>query len=174
MDDSRTPTDNLQIESQDGCHPGDGRGSIVTRLPSASDENENQLDGDGQERLSSAASAMGRPDVLAQDSLNNNDNCPASNEVAAFESSENAPGESPRDGQALVGKDNKAPGKRSPRTKRGPMKKIPQARHTSCKRSCSFHSAGTSFVASPRDGSKSVVLKVTWCWPLESAMAHGH
>ncbi|XP_059268552.1 consortin [Mustela nigripes] len=126
MDDSRTPTDNLQIESQDGCHPGDGRGSIVTRLPSASDENENQLDGDGQERLSSAASAMGRPDMLAQDSLNNNDNCPASNEVAAFESSENAPGESPRDGQALVGKDNKAPGKRSPRTKRGPMKKIPQ------------------------------------------------
>lgn len=126
MDDSGTPTDNLQIESQDGCHPGDGRGSIVTRLPSASDENENQLDGDGQERLSSAASAMGRPDVLAQDSLNNNDNCPASNEVAAFESSENAPGESPRDGQALVGKDKKAPGKRSPRTKRGPMKKIPQ------------------------------------------------
>ncbi|XP_032245229.1 consortin [Phoca vitulina] len=126
MDDSRTPTDNLQIESQDGCHPGDGVGSIGTRLPSASDENENQLDGDGYECLSSGASAMGQPDVLAQDSLNNNENCPPSSEVAVCESSENTSCESPKDGQALMGKDKNIPGKRSPRAKRGTTKKIPQ------------------------------------------------
>jgi len=126
MDDSRTPTDNLQIESQDGCHPGDGVGSIGTRLPSASDENENQLDGDGYECLSSGASAMGQPDVLAQDSLNNNENCPPSSEVAVCESSENTSCESPKDGQALMGKDKNIPGKRSPRAKRVTTKKIPQ------------------------------------------------
>ncbi|CAD7674660.1 unnamed protein product [Nyctereutes procyonoides] len=125
MDDSGTPTDNLQIESQDGCHPGDGVGRIVTCLPSASDENENQLERDGHKCLSSGTSAMGKPDVLAQDSINNNENCPPSCEVAVWESSEDTSCESPRDGQALVGRDRKVPGKRSTRTKKG-MTKIPQ------------------------------------------------
>lgn len=125
MDDSGTPTDNLQIESQDGCHPGDGVGRIVTCLPSASDENENQLERDGHKCLSSGTSAMGKPDVLAQDSINNNENCPPSCEVAVWESLEDTSCESPRDGQALVGRDRKVPGKRSTRTKKG-MTKIPQ------------------------------------------------
>ena len=89
MDDSGTPACNLQIEPQDGCHPGDGVESIVTCLPSASDENENQLDGDGLELLTSSDSAMGKPEVFQQDSLNNNESCTPSCEVAASENSEN-------------------------------------------------------------------------------------
>ncbi|XP_019277941.2 consortin isoform X1 [Panthera pardus] len=126
MDDSETPTYNLQIEPQDGYHPGDGVGSTVTRLASASDENENQLDGDGQERLSPGAGAMGRPAVCEQDSLNNNERCTPSYEVAVRENLGDTSYESPKDGQASVGKDKKIPGKRSSRTKRGTTKKIAQ------------------------------------------------
>uniref|UniRef100_A0AC11EHG7 Consortin, connexin sorting protein n=1 Tax=Ovis aries TaxID=9940 RepID=A0AC11EHG7_SHEEP len=135
MDDSETPAYNLQIEPQDGCHPGDGVESIVTCLPSASDENENQLDGDGLELLTSSDSAMGKPEVWEQDSLNNNESCTPSCEVAASESSESISCESPKDGQALLRKDHKIPGSRSSRGKRGTVKKIPQAmllRDNSC------------------------------------------
>lgn len=126
MDDSETPTYNLQIEPQDGCHPGDGVESRVTLLPSASDENENQLDGTGHEHLTSSDSAMGKPEVLEQDSLNNNESCTPSCEVAASENSENTPCEGPKDGQTFLGKDKKVPGKRTLRSKRGTAKKIPQ------------------------------------------------
>ncbi|KAB1258830.1 Consortin [Camelus dromedarius] len=89
MDDSETPTYNLQIEPQDERHPDDSVGSIVTCLPSASDENENQLDGDGHELLTSSDSAVGKPEVFEQDSLNNNESCTPSCEVDASENSEN-------------------------------------------------------------------------------------
>ncbi|XP_011856354.1 PREDICTED: consortin [Mandrillus leucophaeus] len=125
MDDSDTPTYNLQIEPQDGCHPGDSVERSVTCLPSASDENENQLDGDGPEHLTSSDSAMGKPQVSEQDSLNNNESCILSCEVAAGENSENTLCEGSRDEQAFLGKDKKIPGKRSPRSKKGTTKKIP-------------------------------------------------
>lgn len=126
MDDSGTPTCNLQIEPQDGCHPGDSVESTVTHLPSASDENENRLDTEGHERLTSGDSAMGRPEASEQDSLNNNERCTPGCEVAASENSENAPCEGPKDGQDFLGKDKRTPGKRSSRNKRGTAKKIPQ------------------------------------------------
>lgn len=126
MDDSDPPTYNLQIESQDGCHPGDSAERRVTHLPSASDENENQLDGDGPEHLTSSGSAMGRTEVLEQDSLNNNESCVSSCEVAASESAENTECEGPKDGQDFLGKDKKIPGKRSTRTKKGTVKKLTQ------------------------------------------------
>uniref|UniRef100_A0A8C0C7B7 Consortin, connexin sorting protein n=1 Tax=Balaenoptera musculus TaxID=9771 RepID=A0A8C0C7B7_BALMU len=128
MDDSETPTYNLQIEPQDGCHPGDGVESIVTCLPSASDENENQLDGDGDghELLTSSDSAMGKPEVFEPDSLNNNESCTSSCEVAASENLENTACEGPKDGQDFLRKDPKIPGKRSSRSKKGTVKKIPQ------------------------------------------------
>uniref|UniRef100_A0A2I3H347 Consortin, connexin sorting protein n=1 Tax=Nomascus leucogenys TaxID=61853 RepID=A0A2I3H347_NOMLE len=125
MDDRDTPTYNLQIEPQDGCHPGDSVERSVTCLPSASDENENQLDGDGHEHLTSSDSAMGKPQVSEQDSLNNNESCTLSCQVAAGENSENTLCEASRDEQALLGKDKKIPGKRSPRSKKGTAKKIP-------------------------------------------------
>lgn len=126
MDDSETPTCNLQIEPQDGCHPGDSVESTVTHLPSASDENENQLDTEGHERLTSGDSAMGKPEASEQDSLNNNERCAPGWEVAASENLENAPREGPKDGQDFLGKDKRIPGKRSSRNKRGTAKKIPQ------------------------------------------------
>ncbi|PNI36621.1 CNST isoform 2 [Pan troglodytes] len=125
MDDSDTPTYNLQIEPQDGCHPGDSVERSVTCLPSASDENENQLDGDGHEHLTSSDSAMGKPQVSEQDSLNNNESCTLSCEVAAGENSQNTLCEASRDEQAFLGKDKRIPGKRSPRSKKGTAKKIP-------------------------------------------------
>ncbi|XP_029085144.1 consortin isoform X2 [Monodon monoceros] len=125
MDDSKTPTYNLQIEPQVGCHPGDGVESTVTCLPSASDENENQLDGDGHELLTSSDSAMGKPEVFEPDSLNNNESCTSSCEVAAGENLKNAACEGPKDGQAFLRKDQKIPGKSS-RSKKGTVKKIPQ------------------------------------------------
>lgn len=126
MDDSETPTCNLQTEPQDGCHPGDSVASIVTHFPSASDENENQLDGDGHERLTGSDRAMGKPEVSEQDSLNNNESCAPSCEAAAGENLENTPCEGPGDGQDVLGKDKRIPGKRSSWSKRGTAKKIPQ------------------------------------------------
>ncbi|MBZ3886364.1 Consortin [Sciurus carolinensis] len=125
MDDSDTPTYNLQLEPQDGCHPGDSVESRVTCLPSVSDENENQLDGEGPELLTSSDSTMGKTEVFEQDSLNNNESCMSSCEVAASENSEHTPSEGPKDEQAFFGKDKKAAGKRSTRTKKGTVKKIP-------------------------------------------------
>ncbi|XP_066237767.1 consortin [Saccopteryx leptura] len=125
MDDSETPVYNLQIEPQDGCHPGGSVESIVTHLPSASDENENQLDGDGHDCLTSSDSAMGKPEVSEQDSLNNNDSTPSC-EVAASENSEGTPCEGPTDGQDSLGRNKIIPGKRSPRSKSGIAKKTPQ------------------------------------------------
>lgn len=125
MDDCETPANNLQLDPQDGRQPGESVESIVTRLPSASDENENQLEGDSPEQLTSGDSAMGKPGVLEQDSLNNNENCTPSCEVATSGNSENAPFEDSRDGQAF-GKDKKISGKKSSRNKRGTTKKTPQ------------------------------------------------
>uniref|UniRef100_A0A8C9AK88 Consortin, connexin sorting protein n=1 Tax=Prolemur simus TaxID=1328070 RepID=A0A8C9AK88_PROSS len=125
MDDSGTPTYNLQIEPQDGCHPGDSVERSVTHLPPASDENENQLVGDEPEHLTSGDSGMGKPRVSEQDSLNNNESCTSSCEVAASENSENTPCEDPKDGHAFLGTDQKIPGKRSPRSKKGTPRKIP-------------------------------------------------
>uniref|UniRef100_A0A5F4VZL8 Consortin, connexin sorting protein n=1 Tax=Callithrix jacchus TaxID=9483 RepID=A0A5F4VZL8_CALJA len=124
MDDSDTPTYNLQIEPQDGCHPGDSMERSVTCLP-ASDENENQLDGDRHEHLTSSDSAMGKAEASEQDSLNNNESCALSCEVAAGEDPENTLCEGSRDEQAFLGKDKKISGKRSARSKKGAAKKMP-------------------------------------------------
>ncbi|ELK36026.1 Consortin [Myotis davidii] len=125
MDDSEPPAGKLQIEPQDGRHPGGGVESVGSRLPSASDENENRLDGCGHDRLTSSDGAMGNPAASEQDSLNNNAGCTPSCEAAASETSENTACEGPKDGQDFSGKDENIPGKRSPRTKTGTARKIP-------------------------------------------------
>lgn len=125
MDDSDSPASSLQIEPQDGCHLGDSAERRVTPLPSASDENENQLDGDGPAALTGSGSAMGRATVFDQDSLNNNESCLSSCEVAPGETAEHTPYEGPKDDQSSLGQDKKTPGKRSPRAKRGTPKNVP-------------------------------------------------
>lgn len=122
MDDSDSPTYSLQIEPQDGCHPGDSVERRVTRLPSVSDENENQLAGDGSAHLTTSDGAMGRAAVSEQDSLNNNDSCLSSCEAAPRDNSE-----VPKDDPPSLGQDKKSPGKRSPRAKRGTPKSTPPA-----------------------------------------------
>lgn len=117
MDDSDSPTYSLQIEPQDGCHPGDSVERRVTRLPSVSDENENQLAGDGPALLTTSDGAMGRAAVSEQDSLNNNESCLSSCEAAPRDNSEG-----PKDDPPSLGGDTKPPGKRSPRAKRGAPK----------------------------------------------------
>lgn len=117
MDDSDSPTYSLQIEPQDGCHPGDSVERRVTRLPSVSDENENQLAGDGPALLTTSDGAMGRAAVSEQDSLNNNESCLSSCEAAPRDNSEG-----PKDDPPSLGEDTKPPGKRSPRAKRGAPK----------------------------------------------------
>lgn len=125
MDDSELPAGKLQIEPQDGCHPGGSVGSVGSRLPSASDENENQLDGCGQDRLTSSDGAMGKPAAAEQDSLNNNAGCTPGCEAAASETSGNTSWEGPGDEQDFLGEDRTTPGKRSSSTKTGPARKIP-------------------------------------------------
>ncbi|XP_051003944.1 consortin [Acomys russatus] len=125
MDDSDTPAYGLQIEPQDGCHLEDSVERRVGSLPSVSDENENQLDGDRPADLTASDSAMGRAAVFEQDSLNNNEGCLSSCEVAPSENSENTPSEGPKVDQPSLTQDKKLPGKRSPRAKKGSPKNIP-------------------------------------------------
>nr|KAF6302553.1 hypothetical protein mPipKuh1_009308 [Pipistrellus kuhlii] len=95
-----------------------------SHLPSASDENENQLDGCGQHSLTGSAGAMGRPAAAEQDSLNNNAGCIPPWEAASGEASEHAAWGGPRGGQDLSGKDTTAPGNESSRTM-GPVRTTP-------------------------------------------------
>ncbi|XP_028611108.1 consortin [Grammomys surdaster] len=125
MDDSDSPTYSLQIEPQDGCHPGDSMERRVTRLPSISDENENQLAGDGPACLTTSDGAMGRATVSEQDSLNNNESFPSSCEATPTENSENTPNEGPKDDPPVLGQDKKLPGKRSPKAKKGTPRSTP-------------------------------------------------
>uniref|UniRef100_A0A8C6MRH4 Consortin, connexin sorting protein n=1 Tax=Mus spicilegus TaxID=10103 RepID=A0A8C6MRH4_MUSSI len=125
MDDSDPPTYSLQIEPQDGCHPGDSVERRVTRLPSVSDENENQLAGDGPAGLTTSEGAMGRATVSEQDSLNNNESFPSSCKAAPTEKAENTPSEGPKDDPLSLGQDQNLPAKRSPRAKKGSPKSTP-------------------------------------------------
>lgn len=146
MDDSEPPAGKLQIEPQDGRHPGGGVESVGSRLPSASDENENRLDGCGHDRLTSSDSAMGNPAVSEQDSLNNNAGCTPSCEAATSETPENTACEGPKDGQDFSGKDENIPAKRSPRTKTGTARKIPPGIVFNY---CMCHSLKTHFLPHP-------------------------
>ncbi|KAM4861515.1 consortin [Thomomys bottae] len=125
MDDSDTPSYNLQLGPQDGCYLDDSVEGRITHLSSASDENENQLGEDGPEHLTTRDRAMGKTEGLQQDSLNNNESCLASLELSASENWENTTGDGPKDGQAFLEEDKKVPGKRSVQSKKGTAKKMP-------------------------------------------------
>lgn len=72
MDDREFPPNDVQIDSKDTL-PADYRvESLASHLVSSADENENQLDSDGNEVLTSIA--MGQQDKGEQDSINNNEN----------------------------------------------------------------------------------------------------
>ncbi|NXN27035.1 CNST protein, partial [Nycticryphes semicollaris] len=127
MDDREFPPNDLQIDSKDSL-PADFRvESLASHLISSADENENQLDNDGNEVLTSSSIAMGRQDKGEQDSINNNENIdsgdctPSCNEGETERRSVNVHMDSQLEEKPIT---EKHPGgKRSPRSKRSSTKK---------------------------------------------------
>ncbi|XP_007481579.2 consortin [Monodelphis domestica] len=132
MDDRETPTNDLLLETQDGCHTDDTMESTRVRLPSVSDENENQLDENGCEGVTTSDNEMGKHEKFEQDNLNNNESCSScdnsvtpSCEAAASDNSEKIYSEGPTDEKSLPGKEKKGLGKKNSRNKKGITKSTP-------------------------------------------------
>ncbi|XP_067149421.1 consortin isoform X1 [Apteryx mantelli] len=127
MDDREFPPNGLQIDSKDSL-PADCRvEGLASHLVSSSDENENQLDRDGNEVLTSSNTAMGRHDEGEQDSINNNENMDSGDGTPACKESEterrsvNVHVDPQLEKKPIAEK--QAGGKRSPRSRRGSSKK---------------------------------------------------
>nr|XP_009684926.1 PREDICTED: consortin [Struthio camelus australis]XP_009684927.1 PREDICTED: consortin [Struthio camelus australis] len=127
MDDREFPPNDLQVDSR-GSRPADCRvEGLASRLVSSSDENENQLDHDGNEVLTSSNTAMGRQDEGAQDSINNNENVDSGDCTLSCKESEterrsvNVHADPQLEKKPVAEK--QAGGKRSPRSRRGSSKK---------------------------------------------------
>ncbi|XP_062428099.1 consortin isoform X2 [Rhea pennata] len=127
MDDREFPPNDLQIDSKDSL-PADCRvEGLASHLASSSDENENQLDCDGNEVLTSSNIAMGREDDGEQDSINNNENmdsgdcAPSCKESETERRSVNVHVDPQLEKKPVAEK--QAGGRRSPRSRRGSSKK---------------------------------------------------
>ncbi|NXP05441.1 CNST protein, partial [Thinocorus orbignyianus] len=127
MDDREFPPNDLQIDSKDSL-PADFRvESLASHLVSSADENENQLDSDGNEVLTSSSIAMGQQDKGEQDSINNNENMdsgdctPSCNEGETERRSVNVHLDPQLEEKPITEK--QPGGKRSPRSKRSSTKK---------------------------------------------------
>ncbi|KAM6280146.1 consortin [Porphyrio hochstetteri] len=127
MDDREFPPNDLQIDSKDS-RPADYRvESLVSHLISSADENQNQLDNDGNEVLTSSSNAMGRQDKGEQDSINNNENMdsgdctPSCKEDETERRSANVQMDPQLEEKLIIEK--QPGGKRSPRSKRSSSKK---------------------------------------------------
>ncbi|NXI65881.1 CNST protein, partial [Anseranas semipalmata] len=127
MDDREFPPNDLQIDSKDNV-PDDYRvESLASHLISSPDENENQLDNDGNEVLTSSRIAMGRQDKGQQDSINNNENMdsgdctPSCKESETERRSVNVHMDPQLEEKPVTEKQQG--GKRSPRSKRSSSKK---------------------------------------------------
>ncbi|NXK60849.1 CNST protein, partial [Sylvietta virens] len=123
MDDRDFPPNDLQIDSKDSL-PANYRASHL--IPSA-DENENQLDSDGNEVLTSSSIAMGRQDKGEQDNINNNENTDSGDCIPSCKESEidrrsvNVHMDPQLEEKPTTEK--QPGGKRSPRSKRSSSKK---------------------------------------------------
>ncbi|NXO52390.1 CNST protein, partial [Aramus guarauna] len=127
MDDREFPPNDLQIDSKDSL-PADYRvESLASHLVSSADENENQLDNDGNEVLTSSSIAMGQQDKGEQDSINNNENMdsgdciPSCKEGETERRSVNVHMDPQLEEKPVTEK--QPGGKRSPRSKRSSSKK---------------------------------------------------
>lgn len=127
MDDREFLPNDLQIDSKDSL-PADYRvESLASHLGSSADENENRLDNDGNEVLTSTSIAMGRQDKGEQDSINNNENMdsgdctPSCKESETERRSVNVHMDPQLEEKPITEK--QPGGKRSPRSKRSSSKK---------------------------------------------------
>ncbi|NXV99656.1 CNST protein, partial [Fregetta grallaria] len=127
MDDREFPPNDLQIDLKDSL-PADYRvESLASHLVSSADENENQLDNDGNEVLTSTIIGMGRQDKGEQDSINNNENMDSGDCTPSYKESEterrsvNVHMDPQMEEKPITEK--QPGGKRSPRSKRSSSKK---------------------------------------------------
>ncbi|KAM9273230.1 consortin isoform 1-T4 [Cariama cristata] len=126
MDDREFPPKDLQIHAKDSLPADYMVESLASHLVSA-DENENQLDNDGNEVLTSSSVAMGRQDKGEQDSINNNENMdsgdctPSCKESETERRSANVHMDPQLEEKPITEK--QPGGKRSPRSKRSSSKK---------------------------------------------------
>ncbi|KAM9241110.1 consortin [Leptosomus discolor] len=127
MDDRAFPPNDLQIDSKDSLSADYRVESLASHLVSSADENENQLDNDGNEVLTSRSIAMGRQDKGEQDSINNNENMdsgdctPSCKESETERRSVNVHMDPQLEEKPITEK--QTGGKRSPRSKRSSSKK---------------------------------------------------
>ncbi|KAF2983788.1 hypothetical protein EK904_010569 [Melospiza melodia maxima] len=88
MDDRDFPPNDLQIDSKDSLPANYRVESLASHLIPSADENENQLDSDGNEVLTSSSIAMGRQDKGEQDNINNNENMDSGDWIPSCKESE--------------------------------------------------------------------------------------
>ncbi|XP_010390050.2 consortin isoform X1 [Corvus cornix cornix] len=127
MDDRDFPPNDLQIDSKDSVPTNYRVESLVSHLIPSADENENQLDSDGNEVLTSSSIAMGRQDKGEQDNINNNENMDSGDWIPSCKESEterrsvNVHMDPQLEEKPITEK--QPGGKRSPRSKRSSSKK---------------------------------------------------
>ncbi|XP_074078945.1 consortin [Macrotis lagotis] len=133
MDDRETHTNDLLLEPQDGCHPDDSLESARLCLPSISDENQNQLDGNVCETVTCSDNEMGKHEKFEQDNLNNNESCSncdnsvtPSCEAAPSDNSEKIHPEISTDEEPLLEKEKKTLGGKNSSKKGTVTKSIPE------------------------------------------------
>ncbi|NXK42641.1 CNST protein, partial [Piprites chloris] len=127
MDDSEFPPNDLQIDSKDSLTANYRVESLASHLFPSADENENQLDSDGNEVLTSSSIAMGRQNKGEQDNINNNENMDSGDYTPSCKESEterrsvNVHMDPQLEEKPITEK--QPGGKRSPRSKRSSSKK---------------------------------------------------
>ncbi|XP_074393378.1 consortin isoform X2 [Zonotrichia albicollis] len=127
MDDRDFPPNDLQIDSKDSLPANYRVESLASHLIPSADENENQLDSDGNEVLTSSSIAMGRQDKGEQDNINNNENMDSGDWIPSCKESEterrsvNVHMDPQLEEKPVTEK--QPGGKRSPRSKRSSSKK---------------------------------------------------
>ncbi|NXO44832.1 CNST protein, partial [Locustella ochotensis] len=127
MDDRDFPPNDLQIDSKDSLPANYRVESLASHLIPSADENENQLDSDGNEVLTSSSIAMGRQDRGEQDNINNNENTDSGDCIPSCKESEterrsvNVHMDPQLEEKPITEK--QPGGKRSPRSKRSSSKK---------------------------------------------------
>ncbi|NXO72503.1 CNST protein, partial [Phainopepla nitens] len=127
MDDRDFPPNDLQIDSKDSLPANYRVESLASHLIPSADENENQLDSDGNEVLTSSSFAMGRQDKGEQDNINNNENMDSGDWIPSCKESEterisvNVHMDPQLEEKPITEK--QPGGKRSPRSKRSSSKK---------------------------------------------------
>ncbi|NXA84402.1 CNST protein, partial [Thryothorus ludovicianus] len=127
MDDRDFPPNDLQIDSKDSLPANYRVENLASNLIPSADENENQLDSDGNEVLTSSSIAMGRQDKGEQDNINNNENMDSGDWIPSCKESEterravNVHMDPQLEEKPITEK--QPGGKRSPRSKRSSSKK---------------------------------------------------